>query len=363
MPEAFRFRLRLNSSYDGNPRIGDEVVYPDDSTYEKAHAVMDCTAEQAVAELWREGRVPEWIDVSVIGETGSTTLIQLQCCGRFTADDQRLYHQQGGRPPFQIEGPSFPPRYDGQPFSIHLRSECWSRGEIERLRDHAAKVWSLDLVGHALDDASLLELPELPQMELLVLRASALTGRGLTDLARHKKLRVLRIRLDRPDDFTIPELPSLHGLEIVDIVNLPGRPWGSEHLARSIPGAVELGLHTSGELHVDGECPPRLTRLSLSAQRIVGSFRPPARLESLALGVSQMGESEIRTWLKRVTSIASLHLKGTPLSDSYAETLPAKYGLTYLDVVNTGVSTAAVSRIAATHPTLKMHPKPAAPIP
>jgi hypothetical protein len=59
----FVYRVRLHSSYDGNPRVGDEVVYPEDGAYDKADAGNDCGEEEVVEVLWREGRVPEWINV------------------------------------------------------------------------------------------------------------------------------------------------------------------------------------------------------------------------------------------------------------------------------------------------------------
>jgi hypothetical protein len=77
LPDDLRFRVRLNSSYDGNPRVGDEVVYPLDSGYEKANTFKECTEQQVLDLLWRDMRVPEWINLSVIGESGAATLIEV----------------------------------------------------------------------------------------------------------------------------------------------------------------------------------------------------------------------------------------------------------------------------------------------
>lgn len=357
LPDDIRYRLRLNSSYDANPRVGDEVVYPEDSSYDKADAVKECGEEQVVEVLWRDGRVPEWIDACVIGETGSTTVIQLMCCGRFTGNEQQLYHQMEGRPPFHMTGPTLPPRYeDGKRFSIHLRSECWTRGDIERLRRHSAKVWSLDLMGHAMDDRALTELPELPRMEILEIKFSSLHGVGLADLARHEKLRILRLRLDRNDDFSVPKLQTMRSVELVDLTNLPSRPWGSDQLLRALPRLASLTLRSRGDLYVDGKRPSQLSDLSVTAKRLRGSLRPQARMGSLSLHASLMTESEINEWLAALKQVGALHLRGTPLSDAFAEQLPAKYGLSYLDIVDTGVSESAIARIAAAHPSLKMHP-------
>jgi hypothetical protein len=39
LPAQLRFRVRLNSSYDGNPLRADETVYPGDSAPDRARAV------------------------------------------------------------------------------------------------------------------------------------------------------------------------------------------------------------------------------------------------------------------------------------------------------------------------------------
>ncbi|WP_437938182.1 hypothetical protein [Sorangium sp. So ce341] len=58
LPDDLRFRVHLNSSYDGNPRVGDEVVYPEDSAFDKAMTLHEVTEQQVLGTLWRGGRVP-----------------------------------------------------------------------------------------------------------------------------------------------------------------------------------------------------------------------------------------------------------------------------------------------------------------
>jgi hypothetical protein len=134
LPDELRFRVRLNSSYDGNPLVKDEVVFPHDSGYEKANELKDCSEQQVLDLLWRDRCVPEWIDLSVIGQTGAATLIEVLSCGRFTADEGLLYHAHEGRPPFHVVGPALPPEWkEDERFSIHERSGCWTWPELERL--------------------------------------------------------------------------------------------------------------------------------------------------------------------------------------------------------------------------------------
>jgi hypothetical protein len=51
LPEEMLFRVRLNSSYDGNPLVADERVYPSDSVPERARAFCECTLEQVATLL------------------------------------------------------------------------------------------------------------------------------------------------------------------------------------------------------------------------------------------------------------------------------------------------------------------------
>src|SRR4051794_7020080 len=87
LPDPILFRVRLNQSYDGHPRVGDEQVFPDDSSPGRAEALRLCRAAEVVETLWRDGKVPEWINATAIGETGTATLVELVCCGRFTAQE------------------------------------------------------------------------------------------------------------------------------------------------------------------------------------------------------------------------------------------------------------------------------------
>jgi hypothetical protein len=53
-----------NQSYDGNPLEADEEIFPNESLPEHGY-LGPLKYEEALAFLWRAGKVPEWIDVSV----------------------------------------------------------------------------------------------------------------------------------------------------------------------------------------------------------------------------------------------------------------------------------------------------------
>jgi hypothetical protein len=112
LPDDARYLVYPNQSYDGNPRVGDEEVFPEESLPEdQFHGPW--STEATLNWLWRNGKVPEWIDVDVQAEGGRHTLIALRCCGRFTGQEELLYHRYlEGVPPFSIKSPYLPPCWE-----------------------------------------------------------------------------------------------------------------------------------------------------------------------------------------------------------------------------------------------------------
>lgn len=111
LPNQRKFLVHPNQSFDGNPLCADEETYPNDSQTDE-QPISFTTAEAVVDYLWRNTKIPEWIDISVGGEDGEHTYLQLLCCGRFTATEELLYHRDGGVPPFAIKSPALPPGFD-----------------------------------------------------------------------------------------------------------------------------------------------------------------------------------------------------------------------------------------------------------
>ena len=129
LPERIAFDLHLNQSYDKHRDIEHERVFPDDSLRDPAslrnlsHAEVEC-------ELWRESCVPAWVDLAVCDVRNETTVISALCCGRFTKNEDFLYHRYeaygGGVPPFSTKSPPLPPGWesvekDGR-FSLYWQS-------------------------------------------------------------------------------------------------------------------------------------------------------------------------------------------------------------------------------------------------
>ena len=107
LPVGYVYRVFPNQSYDDN-RGPDVIVYPEDSL-ESLDDYIEMTRDECVSFLYRDGRIPEWIDISVGGANNNLTFIDCLCCGRFTDNDEHLYYTRCQRGPFGIKSPTFPP--------------------------------------------------------------------------------------------------------------------------------------------------------------------------------------------------------------------------------------------------------------
>jgi hypothetical protein len=105
LQDKIRYLVYLGTSYDVNPLEKDEYIFPEDYTERKR---FFSNSIEIVELLWREGKVPEWIDVSVESEDGEYTYVSLKCCGRYSNDVKHIYHAHEGRAPFHVLGPPRP---------------------------------------------------------------------------------------------------------------------------------------------------------------------------------------------------------------------------------------------------------------
>lgn len=349
LPEPMLFQLQLNASYDGNPLHADERVFPEDSGVERSR----CSGDDVVNTLWRNGLVPEWINLCVSGEIGTATLIEVSACGRFTANEQLLYHEHEGRPPFHVLGPALPIDYErGQKFSIYDRSRCSSLDDLRLTAQHAGKVWSLELTGRDFDDEVLASLPVFERMEILELRGSVLNGSGLRGLSVQPALRVLRINLSNHGPFSAERLPQMPRLNTLTIDHLPSGPWGFSAVAAQAINS--LRLESDHELVLDACLEKPLQELSLHA-RSLRSEPFPGELGSLHLEVKELGDEEIERLVARVRTLKYLTLTRTRVTERVVEALVSRWTLKYLNVVGTSVGADCLQRIRARYPKLRIH--------
>ncbi len=357
LPDELCLRVQLNASYDGNPLRGDEVVYPGDAGTERARGLVRCRVDQAVEALWRDGKVPEWINLSVIGVRPEATVLEALCCGRYTAQEELLYHKPGGLPPFHILGPALPVGYEeSSRFSLYESSECDSLADVERLHPHAAKVRMLTLSGAAATDAGLGCLPVLGRLEVLELHEGRLSEHGLEPLVRQRRLVTLRAETDAEVGFParLPALPALASLAItapselqVDLLALLGE-------CRAL---ASLSLTAGSALRASGACPSSLRTLHLVAWALSGDLRLPPALESLGLNLTQPPSvAELERLLAPTRGLRSLSLRGTTLGDEVLPLLESRGDLTYLDLVDTEMSEGAIDTLRAVRPDRRIWP-------
>ncbi|HET9623652.1 MAG TPA: hypothetical protein VFP84_19905 [Kofleriaceae bacterium] len=363
LPDELRFRVLLNSWYYDYPPE-DDVDFPDDGTHATDRALAACTEDQVCEVLWRAGRVPAWIDLEVIDETGAATLIEVKCSGRFLADEAALHHGDTGHPPFRVR-PPFPPHdaVAGARFTIHQRGEHWTWAELARLPHHAGQLGFLRLLGHELDDRALHALPVLPRLSFLELWYSALRGPGLAALARQPALRSLRLDLDPELDpdldpdlgaFSLADVPPLPQITSFELNAVPSHDWGMDQLARVFPALDSLILRAPDELRLSAAIPASVSSLFLHAAHLTGALHLPAELATLSLAIAGATPDQLDTWLAGVRQLDALLLRGTAITDAFAEALPDRFGLSRLHLADTPVSPAALARIAARHPALRV---------
>ena len=126
LPRAYAFWVLLNRSGNLNPLVNGVVVFPGD-LQKHGERVGPLIADDVVSLLWRDRMVPEWTDISVWEADERVTYFELLCCGRFTADSQRLYYHWTDVAPFGVKSPVYP---------AGTAIAAWQRGDppIEKFR-------------------------------------------------------------------------------------------------------------------------------------------------------------------------------------------------------------------------------------
>ena len=124
IPETPRYRVYANQSHDVAADGTSLTAYPQDSLpYGEFRGPM--TGVEAIDFLWRDGRVPQWIEVSVVEVAGDITFIELCCCGRYVSEEERMYYSPA-MGPFGLKGPVLPPDWDREKrekFDLHWRKK------------------------------------------------------------------------------------------------------------------------------------------------------------------------------------------------------------------------------------------------
>lgn len=110
----FVYDVSLNHSVD-NPNLKGFDVYPEDN----GKVVRGITDVEVIELLYRNGKVPVWIDISVLKSRKKLTTIGLLCAGRYSDNKNDFYYNRNGSGPFGIKSPILPPNFtEGRKFKL-----------------------------------------------------------------------------------------------------------------------------------------------------------------------------------------------------------------------------------------------------
>jgi len=87
----FKFEVLFNSSSDVHVSEQEPLFNKEDE-----HVVICQNLHEVVDLLWRDSKVPEWIDVAVKAAAKDYTLLELRCSDRYTGErDKMVYSNRG----------------------------------------------------------------------------------------------------------------------------------------------------------------------------------------------------------------------------------------------------------------------------
>ncbi len=118
IPE-FKYDVYLNVSND-DPSLTQFDFYPEDNK----RIEIGLTDKEVCDLIYRNGKVPVWIDIAVNKSNNRTTTFQLLCAGRYSDNKEEFYYYKGGTGPFGIKSPNLPIDYkEGTKFKFKLKSK------------------------------------------------------------------------------------------------------------------------------------------------------------------------------------------------------------------------------------------------
>jgi hypothetical protein len=115
LPSDFKFNVILNASND-DPTLKQFDLYPMDN----GKIVKQISLTDAIELLYRKGKVPVWINISVCSIYKNSTVFELLCSGRYSSDTNEFYYSKQGTGPFGIKSPVFPLGFKDDGTKFHL---------------------------------------------------------------------------------------------------------------------------------------------------------------------------------------------------------------------------------------------------
>ena len=114
LEEDIKFDISLNESAD-IPRVEKFDHYPEDDN----KSFKNLSEDEIIKLLFRNKKVPVWIDINVKTVQDGYTIMNLLCAGRFSDDENEYYYENRNTGPFGIKGPIYPMGFkEGTKFKI-----------------------------------------------------------------------------------------------------------------------------------------------------------------------------------------------------------------------------------------------------
>lgn len=98
--------------------------------------VLNLDFETALHNIYRNGKIPVWINISICKSNRKSTILRLECAGRFTDNFSDLYYSESEVSPFGIKSPQLLPwiskdekcylLYDAKGLESHLNKVRWN---------------------------------------------------------------------------------------------------------------------------------------------------------------------------------------------------------------------------------------------
>ena len=110
----FKYNVIFTPSHHTiNP--GDFDFYPEDEGIIK----LNLTDNEVIDLLYRNNKIPIWIDISVLKSSRKSTTFNLLCAGKYSDNKEEFYYRDDGSAPFGIKSPTFPINYkEGKKFRL-----------------------------------------------------------------------------------------------------------------------------------------------------------------------------------------------------------------------------------------------------
>ena len=98
------------------------TIYPDHFDFypeDEGIIKLNLTENEVIDLLYRNNKIPVWIDINVLKSSKKSTTFNLLCAGRYSDNKEEFYYKDDGSAPFGIKSPQLPINYkEGKKFRL-----------------------------------------------------------------------------------------------------------------------------------------------------------------------------------------------------------------------------------------------------